>query len=244
MKAMILAAGLGLRLRPLTETTPKALVPIQGVPLLDIIIRRLVRAGVDGIIVNAFHLADQVEDFLQSRYWGVPVVVSREDELLSTGGGLKQACWFFDDRKPFFLHNGDVYSEVDLALMYRAHQKSGALASLAVSDRSTQRYFLFDDQDRLCGWESLKEDRTQWAGPPLAQARRLAFNGIAVLAPEFPSRISETGVFPITKTYLRLAAEGALLRAFRSDAYFCCDIGDDAKLERARRRADEAGLPA
>jgi NDP-sugar pyrophosphorylase family protein len=240
---MVLAAGEGRRLRPLTDTLPKSLMEVGGVPMLEFVIRRLVKAGADGVIVNACHLAEQVEAFLKGRDLGVPVAVSRETELLDTGGGLKKAAAFFSDGKPFFLHNGDVYSEIDLARMYRAHQESGALATLAVSERATQRYLLFDESDRLCGRESLKEGRRQWAATEVPQARRLAFNGIHVISPELLGRMSESGVFPIMKTYLRLAGEGAAIRSFRTDESYYNDIGDAAKLEEVRRRALEKGLP-
>ena len=240
---MILAAGIGSRLRPLTDRIPKALLEVGGVPMLELVIRRLVKAGADAVIVNAFHLADQVEAFLKEHDLGAPVTVSRETELLDTGGGLKRAAAFFSDPAPFFLHNGDVYSEIDLPRMYRAHQHSGALATLAVSERATQRYLLFDASGRLCGRENLKEGGRQWAGAEVPQAQRLAFNGIHVISPELVSRMTETGVFPITRTYLRLAGEGAAIRSFRTDESYYNDIGDAAKLAEVRRRALEKGFP-
>lgn len=242
MKAMVLAAGEGRRLRPLTDKTPKALVEVAGVPMLELVIRRLVKAGVDAVIVNTFHLAKQVEAFLKSRDLGVPVAVSRETELLDTGGGLKKAAPFFSDGKPFFLHNADVYSEIDLARMYRAHQDTGALATLAVSDRPTQRHLLFDAAGRLCGRHSLK-DGLDWSAAPPPRTFRLAFNGIHVISPELVSRMTETGVFPIIKTYLRLAGEEAPILPFRTDDCYYNDIGDTAKLAEVRRRALEKGLP-
>ncbi|MCX5797904.1 MAG: sugar phosphate nucleotidyltransferase [Elusimicrobia bacterium] len=234
---MVLAAGEGRRLRPLTDNIPKVLVEVAGAPMLELVIRRLVQAGADGVIVNTFHLAEQVEVFLKSRDLGVPVEVSHETELLDTGGGLKKASAFFSDGQPFFLHNGDVYSEIDLAEMYRSHQASGALATVAVSDRATQRYLLFDESGRLCGRENLKDGSRQWAAAEAPAARRMAFNGIHVISPELLSRISESGVFPITRTYLRLAGEGAAIMAWRSDGAYYNDIGDAAKLAEVRRRA-------
>ncbi len=233
---MVLAAGEGRRLRPLTDKTPKALVKVGGIPMLELVIRRLVKAGADGIIVNTFHLAEQVEAFIKIRDLGVPVAVSHETELLDTGGGLKKASPFFSDAKPFFLHNSDVYSEIDLSSMYYAHQQSGALATVAVSDRSTQRHLLFDTAGRLCGRHSLK-DGFAWAGAPAPGASRLAFNGIHVISPELLPRMSETGVFPILKSYLRLAGEGAAILPFRTDGCYYNDIGDAAKLAEVRRRA-------
>ena len=233
---MVLAAGEGRRLRPLTDKTPKALMEVGGAPMLEIVIRRLVGAGVDAVVVNAFHLADQVEAFLKGRDLGIPVSVSRESVLLDTGGGLKKAAPFFDDGRPFFLHNADVYSDLDLRVMFNAHMESGALATLAVADRPTQRHLLFDAEGRLRGRHSLKEGFA-WAAGPVAAPLRLAFNGIHVISPGLLPRISEVGVFPIMSTYLRLAGEGADIRAFRMDDRYYNDIGDAAKLAEVRRRA-------
>jgi NDP-sugar pyrophosphorylase family protein len=232
---MVLAAGEGRRLRPLTEHIPKALVEVGGIPMLELVIRRLVKAGADGIIVNTFHLADQVEAFLKRRALDVPIAVSHETELLDTGGGLKKASSFFSEREPFFLHNGDVYSEIDLIRMYRAHQQSGALATLAVSDRPTKRALIFDESGRLRGREGVEGS--------VPQARCWAFNGIHVISPELLSRMDETGVFSIMETYLRLAGVGADIRAFRTDDCYYNDIGDAAKLAEVRGRALEKGLP-
>ena len=231
MKAMVLAAGLGRRLKPLTDQTPKALTPISGMPILEIVIRRLIRAGAGGVIVNTHHLAGQIEAFLNNKDFGVPIAISREEELLDTGGGLKKASWFFDDEKPFFVHNVDVLSEIDLPRMYRFHQETGALATLAASARPSSRYFLFNEKGILCGWEGTDSDASS------TQAQRLAFNGIHVISPEIFTRMSETGVFSITQAYLRMAKEGARIQAFRTDGYYYKDIGTAAKLEEARRRA-------
>jgi NDP-sugar pyrophosphorylase family protein len=239
---MVLAAGEGRRLRPLTDQTPKALMEVGGVPMLELVIRRLVKAGAESVIVNTFHLAGQVEAFLASRDLGVPVAVSHETELLDTGGGLKKAAGFFSDHAPFFLHNGDVYSEIDLTRMYRAHQESGALVTLAVSERPTQRHLLFDAAGRLCGRHSLKEGFA-WAAEPQPRPLRLAFNGIHVISRELLPRLSETGVFPIMKSYLRLAGEAAAIQCFRTDDCYYNDIGDAGKLAEVRRRALEKGLP-
>jgi len=243
VKAMILAAGIGSRLRPLTDAHPKALVEVSGMAMIELVIRRLTKAEVDGIIVNAFHLADQLEDFLQSRDFGVPVHISRETELLDTGGGLKRASWFFDDGRPFFLHNADVFTNLDLAGFYRSHMDSGALATLAVSDRTSARHLLFDEQERLCGWESAPDGRTQWATAPVPAATRLAFNGIHVISPGLVAGLCETGAFSINRSYLRLAAQGADIRAFRMDEWYYKDIGSAAKLEEVRCWAREKGLP-
>jgi NDP-sugar pyrophosphorylase family protein len=221
MKAMILAAGVGSRLRPLTDSTPKALVEVDGVPMLERVARRLIAAGVDGLIVNAHHLAEQVEAFIKSRKgFGIRCEISKEPVLLDTGGGLKKASWFFDDGKPFFLHNVDVVTELDLPAMYRAHD---GLATLAVRERETTRALHFDGDILV---------------PPGAGGKPLAFDGVHVISPAIFPKLTEDGVFSIIRAYWRLAEAGEAIRAFRSDPYEWHDIGSAAKLDKARRRRD------
>ena len=149
---MILAAGLGTRLRPLTNDRPKALVEVAGRTLLEITLARLGEFGIRDVIVNVHHFADMVVDYLKSNAnFGMHIQVSREDVLLDTGGGLKKAGWFFEGEEPFMLHNVDVISTIDLGRMVQFHKDNNALATLAVKDRKTSRPLLFDDQLRLCG---------------------------------------------------------------------------------------------
>ncbi|MBI3552553.1 MAG: NTP transferase domain-containing protein [Elusimicrobia bacterium] len=245
MKAMVLAAGVGSRLKPLTDAKPKALIEIGGKTMLEIVIRRLIAAGVDEAIVNVFHFPDQIADFLNGRKnFGIRIELSRETELLDTGGGLKNAAAFFADGKPFLLHNVDVFSEVDLTKLYKRHLENKALATLSVRSRKSSRMFLFDKTGTLCGWESKNEGKLEWAKGPVAGAERLAFDGIHVVSPAIFTKMTETGVFSITKAYLRLASAGETIRAFRADDYFWQDAGGLGKLEEIRRRAEEHGLPA
>ena len=154
MKAMILAAGLGTRLRPLTNDRPKALVTVAGRTLLEITLARLRSFGVDEVIVNAHHHAQMIVDYLKANgNFGMRIEVSREQELLDTGGGLKKAAHFFLDslQNPFILHNVDVLSTIDLGRMMRFHTERAALATLAVQERESSRYLLFDEQAQLCG---------------------------------------------------------------------------------------------
>ncbi|MDZ7291523.1 MAG: nucleotidyltransferase family protein [candidate division KSB1 bacterium] len=236
MKAMILAAGVGSRLRPLTDTLPKALIDINGVPVLEIVLRRLINAGCTAVVINVFHFAEMIEDFLRAKgNFGIHLEISRESELLDTGGGLKKVAGFFDDGQPFFLHNVDVISNIDLNKMYRFHVEKAALATLAVQARTTGRYFLFDDNGMLCGWESVTANRQQWARKPMGRVERLAFNGIHVIAPAIFDKMSETGVFSINETYLRLAGAGEKILAFRTEEYYWRDIGRPEKLEQVRQ---------
>lgn len=237
MKAMILAAGTGTRLRPLTDTLPKALVEVGGRPMIEHVIGRLRAAGVTGIVVNLFHLADQIVQFLASRdHIGLRVEFSREVELLDTGGGLKRAAWFFDDGRPFLLHNVDVLSEIDLGAMVRAHERSRALATLAVQARPGSRRLLFDGDGGLCGRQT--PAGTEWARGPVEGTESLGFAGIHVVSPAIFPRMTETGSFPILRTYLRLAGEGEAIAAFRTDGSAWQDIGSPEKLAEARRRLD------
>ena len=236
MKAMILAAGVGSRLRPLTDLSPKALLEVGGAPMIEQVVRRLKAAGVTDLVVNLFHLADQIVEFLAARdNFGLHIAFTREAGLLDTGGGLKNAAWFFDDGRPFFLHNVDVLSDIDLGELLRFHHTVGALATLAVQNRPSARQLVFDREGRLCG--RVSPAGVEWAMGPRSAVERLAFTGIHVIDPAIFPRMTETGAFPITRTYLRLAGEGERIVAHRADGRYWQDIGSPEKLEEARRRA-------
>ncbi|MDR0711002.1 MAG: nucleotidyltransferase family protein [Prevotellaceae bacterium] len=208
MKALILAAGLGTRLKPITDSLPKALATVGGVPLLEYNLKNLAAQGVTEFIVNVHHKADMIEDFLQShKNFGLNITISDErEQLLDTGGGLKHAAWFFDDGKPFLIYNVDIITSLDVQRIYAHHLHSDALATLAVSYRSSSRYFLFDASHRLHGWRNVKtgEERR-----PLASAEKLiplAFDGIHVVSPEILPLLHDlTDKFSITDAYLTFA---------------------------------------
>jgi len=241
---MVFAAGIGSRLRPLTDCVPKALLEVGGRPLLELVLERLMRVGVDSAVVNVHHEPDRIEAFLRTGRIGIPVALSREPELLDTGGGLKNAAPLLAGGGPFFIHNVDVLSAIDLGALYARHTESGALATLAVQPRASGRGLLFDRDGRLAGWEEAPGGRREWAGAPSPNVERLGFCGIHAASPELPGRLSECGVFPIVSAYLRLAREGADIRAFRADDVFWADIGSPEKLETVRRLAAEGRLPA
>jgi len=246
MKAMILAAGLGTRLRPLTDNIPKALVELNGRTLLEIAIDRLKSFGIQEIIVNVHHHAEKIVAFLHSKNnFGLRIELSREDDLLlDTGGGLKKAAWFFQEgnsNEPFLLHNVDVLSNIDFRQMLDAHKKNSALATLAVQQRPSSRQLLFDQNNLLIGRRignvdtlvSRPSSASRRVGTPayvpVSQAesehRSLAFAGIHILSPRFPTLITESGVFSIIDTYLRLAASHEKIAAFRADQYYWRDLG-------------------
>ena len=244
MRAMILAAGVGSRLRPLTCAVPKALVEIGGTPVLEIVLRRLIQAGCRAVVINVHHMADKIEEFLKEKNsFGIHIEISREEALLDTGGGLKKVAPFFDDGQPFVLHNVDVVSNLDLREMARFHVATSALATVAVQARKSSRYLLFDEAGRLCGWESQSENRQVWASEPVPNPERLAFNGIHILSPEIFGKMSEAGAFSIIQTYLRLAGEGYKIQAFRAESCYWREIGRLETLEAVRRGIDQNGLP-
>ena len=235
MKAMILAAGLGTRLRPLTNDRPKALMEIGGRTLLEITLLRLREAGVTDVIVNVHHHADQVAAWLKSHESGMRVELSREDELLlDTGGGLKKASRFLKGDQPFILHNVDVISTIDLQRMLRFHAESGALATLAVQTRQSSRYLLFDSRLRLCGRRDARGQKVEIVRP-VEQPEALAFCGIHVISPQLLRLWKEDGVFSIIDTYLRLAREGKNIFAFLSDEFYWRDLGTPESLKEAEQ---------
>jgi NDP-sugar pyrophosphorylase family protein len=301
MKAMILAAGLGTRLRPLTDTRPKALVEVAGRTLLEITLTRLRFFGVSEVIINVHHFAGMVVDYLQSHNnFGMRIEISREDDLLlDTGGGLKKAAWFFLENarhsplvtrhsptEPFLLHNVDVISTIDFRRMLQFHKEHRALATLAVESRQSSRQLLFNDQLQLCGRRinnqdalvpspqnsaissearnpsSLSgrasphshaptdchsdavaqafrpEESASSSHPPLATRHSpllepLAFSGIHLISPRLLPMLTEDGVFSIIDAYLRLAAQGEKILAFRADEYYWRDLGRPSDLSQA-----------
>ena len=238
MKAMILAAGLGTRLRPLTDNKPKALVELGGRTLLEITLERLRSFGVSEVIVNVHHFADLVVEYLRANAnFGLRIEVSREDLLLDTGGGLKKAAWFFlegQSDEPFLLHNVDIVSAINLEEMAEAHKNSAALATLAVQERSSSRQLLFDRQGRLCGRRAGREAADEIARSA-ENPEPLAFAGIHVISPRLLKKMTEDGVFSIIGTYLQLAREGEAIRAFRADQYYWRDLGKPEDLRQAEQ---------
>ena len=231
MKAMILAAGLGTRLRPLTDNRPKALVEIAGRTLLEIALARLRRFGIRDVIINTHYFAAMIRDYLESnQYFGMNIAISFEEVLLDTGGGLKKAAYFFLEdppisfERPFILHNVDVVSTIDLRRMVQFHTENQALATLAVQDRETSRYLLFDEQLQLCGRRSGHAQKNEFVRSS-QRVQPLAFSGIHVISPRLFAMMNEEGIFSIITSYLRLAASGEKILAFRADEYYWCDLG-------------------
>jgi mannose-1-phosphate guanylyltransferase len=240
MKAMVLAAGLGTRLRPITDNCPKALVEIAGRTLLEITLSRLYAFGIREVIINVHHFADMILDYLKTNdYFGMRIEVSREEALLDTGGGLKKAAYFFREHssgleESFILHNVDVISTIDLRRMVQFHTENQALATLAVQDRETARYLLFDEQLQLCGRQSGRDQKSELFRSS-QQGQPLAFSGIHVISRRLFAMMIEEGVFSIITSYLRLAAQGEKILAFRADPYYWRDLGTPENVLQAAR---------
>ncbi|MGA9672469.1 MAG: nucleotidyltransferase family protein [Terracidiphilus sp.] len=236
MKAMILAAGLGTRLQPLTDDRPKALVEVGGRTLLQMTLERLRMFGVNEVIVNAHHYAEMIESYLVANgNFGMRIEVSCEETLLDTGGGLKKAGWFFgDSQEPFILHNVDVMSTIDLGRMLRFHLEHNALATLAVQDRETSRYLLFDEEGLLCGRRAGHDGPAQIVRG-VDETTTLAFTGIHVLSPRVLEKMDEIGAFSIIDAYLHLATRGEQIVGFRADEFYWRDLGRPENVLQAGR---------
>jgi NDP-sugar pyrophosphorylase family protein len=237
---MVLAAGLGTRLLPLTNDRPKALVEVAGRTLLELTLTRLKACGIVDVIINTHHFADMVADYLSAHdRFGMHIEISREQALLDTGGGLKQAAHFFldshgDNDEPFLLHNVDVLSEINFEAMLRRHRETGALATLAVQDRTTSRYLLFDELGRLCGRRAgLHEPAELVCDVQEVDVVARAFSGIHIISPRIFSQISEQSAFSIIPVYLRLAAAGQPILAFSADQYYWRDLGRPEQIAEA-----------
>jgi NDP-sugar pyrophosphorylase family protein len=228
MKAMILAAGLGTRLRPLTNDRPKALVEVAGRTLLEVTISRLKTFGLREVIVNVHHFADMIVDYLKANEnFGLRIEISREEVLLDTGGGLKKAGWFFlekDHDEPFILHNVDIISTIDLHRMVQAHIETSALVTLAVQHRETSRYLLFNADNQLCGRRAGRDPEPEIVIPSSGLAPE-AFAGIHVISPRLLKLLTEKNAFSIITSYLRLSGAGEKIQGFRADEFYWRDLG-------------------
>ncbi len=231
MKAMIFAAGLGTRLRPLTDNMPKALVPVARKPMLQHVIERMKAAGFNEITINIHHFGEQIIDFVQAnQQFGITIHISDErGELLDTGGGIKKARPFLDGDEPFLVHNADILTDVDLHKLYQHHLMNNADATLLVSQRNTSRYLLFDNDNRLKGWvnKTTGEVKPQGFSYNKNELSELAFGGIHVISPRlFHLLESEQwqGKFSIIPFYLSICQK-ARIQGFSTEGYQWFDIG-------------------
>jgi NDP-sugar pyrophosphorylase family protein len=234
MKAMILAAGLGTRLKPFTDTHPKALAIVNGKTLLQRNIEYLESFGIKDVIVNVHHFADQIIDVIKKNNgFECNITFSDEtNEVLETGGGIKKAAWFFEkDESPFVVMNVDILTDMNLKEMVLQHYKYDSLATLAVTSRKTSRYFLFDEENHLCGWENEKTGEKKISRKSEKYFQK-AFSGIHVISPKIFPLIKMEGKFSMVDVYLELA-ETEVITAFDHSNSKFIDVGKPASILKA-----------
>ncbi len=226
MQAFIPSAGLGTRLRPLTNLKPKALVEIGGQTLLERAIRRVIAAGAHHIVINVHHFADQIVDFVAQHHWDADISVSDErQQLLDTGGGLHHAAPLFLADEPILIHNVDVLSAIDLGVLQTRHRQQHNLVTLSVSRRDSSRQLLFDENRLLAGWHNRQSDSYLWSNQPIDNATPLAYSGIALVSPQLPSLLPDNpDAYPIIPEYLKLA-KTTRIGAYEHDSHRWVDVG-------------------
>lgn len=232
---MILAAGLGTRLKPFTDKHPKALARVNGKTLLQRNIEYLVKYGVTDIIVNVHHFADQIIDHLAANNnFNIPISISDETgEVLETGGGLKKAAWFFDDSKPFLLMNVDILTHLNLKAMIDFHNNEKPIATLAVSERSSSRCFLFNEREELCGWKN-KNTGEEKMSRVADQLFEKSFSGIHIIDPRIFSMMHQEGKFSIVDTYIELAKTN-IIKSFDHTGELLLDVGKPESIVEAEK---------
>lgn len=235
---MLFAAGRGTRLAPLTKRHPKCLVMAGNKPLLEHNIDKLRNAGVDTLLINVHHFAEQVIDFVNSKDFGLTIHISEEHDLLGQGGGLLKAAEHFQDESAFLVCNSDIYSDLDLRALFEAHKNAEGLATLAVAQRKTSRYLRFDSHLKLCGWENRKSGESAFWDNRLFEA--WAFNGIQVISPKIFEYMQGFGSsFSTIPVYLKAAESGEEIKAFPMDDNYWIDVGTVEKLEALRKHLSD-----
>jgi NDP-sugar pyrophosphorylase family protein len=236
IKVMIFAAGLGTRLKPLTDSVPKALVELNGIPILEHTIRNLKQQGFTDLVINVHHFADQIEDFLKERQnFGLNIKISDErDLLLETGGALLNAKNLLQDSEHILIHNADIISDIDLRKLITDHIKNEALASLAVQNRESSRKLLFDEDNFLCAWKNIITGEEKISRDSKGNLHSWAFSGIHILDPGIFESITEKGKFSIIDLYLRLAKDHKI-SACKTDHSYWFDLGRPENLAEAER---------
>jgi NDP-sugar pyrophosphorylase family protein len=229
MRAMILAAGLGTRLRPLTNNTPKALIKIRDRTLLDIAIDNLLKNGFDKIIINVHHYSEKVIHFISQNKYNADIIISDESKkLLDTGGGLKKASWFFKDEKPFLLYNVDVISNLNLKNQYQSHLNSKAIATLAVRERNSDRYLLLNSDNNLCGWKNIKTKEVL-SNCSIKNLNPYAFSGIHIIDPKIFTLMPDNDIFSMIDVYLNIMKDNIVSGYVDHDSFWL-DVGKPESL--------------
>ena len=243
MEAMIFAAGLGTRLQPLTNHIPKALVEVNGTTLLELCIRNIINHGFDRVIINVHHFGEQIIDFVAKHSFDAEIVISDERQLLlDTGGGLKKASQLLVQDTPLLIHNVDVLSAIDLSDLYRRHCQSGAIATVAVAERETSRYLLFDTQNNLAGWTNRKTGETIWANSQQKDnVVPLAFSGIHVVNRQLTDLLPHAAPYPIIPQYIAIARHSTI-KAYKHKADEWIDVGKPDSLVAANSFATKYNI--
>lgn len=237
MRAMILAAGLGTRLRPLTNSIPKALIKIKEHTLLELQIKRLKSFGFNKIIINIHHYSKLIEDYLKrNSNFGCKIELSDESEqLLETGGALKKAARFFSDTSPFLIHNVDVITDLNLNRLFDHHKKENAITSLAVMERKSSRYLVFDEEYYLVGWKNEKTEESKVVRKPIGKIKLLAFSGIQIVEPKIFKYFPHKNVFSLVDLYLAAASQEKVTAFNHSDDIWF-DLGKKENLVAAEKK--------
>lgn len=240
-QCMIFAAGLGTRLKPITDTMPKALVPVADKPLLEHLLQKIKNAGFERVIINVHHFSEQIVDFVAKNDFGMEICISDESEqLLETGGGIKKAEKWMDISAPCLVHNVDILSNLDIEKLYNYHNTS-RLATVLVSQRTTNRYLLFNNKNRLVGWTNTAtgEVKTPYESLNLAACKRLAFAGIHVISPQiFELMKAWNGKFSIIDFYLSVAKTHEII-GYEAKNLELFDVGKIGSLHEAERFAEK-----
>ena len=233
-QAFILAAGLGTRLKPLTSSLPKALVEINGVSLLEHNINKLISYGCKHIVVNVHHFAELIIEHIANKNYNADIFISDEtNKLLDTGGALLNAKNYFDFSKDILVHNVDILSKIDFLDLYNDHNLRNNLATLAVSQRQTSRYLLFDKDNKLCGWENTKTNEKIISNNS-SELIPFGFSGIQIIKPELIDLIENKGAFPIIPEYLKLSTSYPIYSYIHSQDIWV-DVGKIEAIEKAQR---------
>jgi mannose-1-phosphate guanylyltransferase len=236
MRAMIFAAGLGTRLKPLTESTPKALIKINNYTLLELQIKKLKAEGFDNLIINVHHFADKIRDFLKHNdYFDCSIEISDESEiLLDTGGGLKKAAHFFSKEEPFLVYNVDILSNIDLNKLMQTHRSSSSIATLAVQERKSSRKFLFDKSMNLCGWMNEITGEKIISRETQKQPLPFSFSGIQIIDPKIFKYFPNKDVFSLVELYLN-SAKKEMIAGYLHDKDEWMDFGKVENLNEAEK---------
>ena len=240
MKAMVFAAGLGTRLKPLTLTMPKALVPLDGVPMLERVIRNIISCGITDVVVNIHHFGDQIIDFLARNHnFGINIAISDERNLLlDTGGGILHAQSLLEGDEPFLVHNADIFTDLDLSSIINHHRASGADATLLVKQRTTQRYLVFDRQNRMQGWTNVATGEVKPQSLAIDSSMHLmAFGGVHVISPKIFAHLRNFATepkFSIMPFYIA-GCQHLNIQGFNPSGYNWFDIGKMETLREAEQ---------